>query len=258
MPEKKVTKTYLVIKALIRLFTPKMQAENVENLPEDACIIVGNHAQLYGPIACELYSPRPRQTWCAGQMMVREEVSAYAYQDFWSQKPAHSRWFYRILSRLITPLSVCVFNNAQTIGVWHDGRIMSTFRKTVEALKAGEDVVVFPEYDLADNNILCAFQDKFIDVARLYYKRTGVELSFVPLYIAPRIGRMIYGAPIRFDASASMEEERRRICSYLSEEITAIARALPEHTVIPYRNIPKKYYPSNKDIEAKTNAQACR
>ena len=28
-------------------------------------------------------------------------------------------------------------------------------------------------------------------------------------------------------------------------EITDIACNLPEHTVVPYRNIPKKYYPSN-------------
>lgn len=29
------------------------------------------------------------------------------------------------------------------------------------------------------------------------------------------------------------------------DEITAVAEALPEHTVVPYRNIPKKDYPSN-------------
>jgi len=28
-------------------------------------------------------------------------------------------------------------------------------------------------------------------------------------------------------------------------EITEIAVSLPEHTVVPYRNIPKKLYPSN-------------
>jgi len=32
-------------------------------------------------------------------------------------------------------------------------------------------------------------------------------------------------------------------------EITAIAEALPEHIVVPYRNIPKKDYPSNRPKE---------
>ena len=46
-----------------------------------------------------------------------------------------------------------------------------------------------------------------------------------------------------------MEGERSRIRDYLMQEITDIACALPEHTVVPYRNIPKKYYPSNKRKE---------
>ena len=100
------------------------------------------------------------------------------------------------------------------------------------------------------NNIVYEFQEGFVDIARLYYKRTGQELSFVPLYIAPKLRKMYLGTPIRFCADAAKEEEPRRICHYLMEEITAMARALPEHTVIPYRNIPKKYYPSNLSEEA--------
>ena len=45
-------------------------------------------------------------------MMHRDEVAAYAYRDFWSGKPRAVRWFYKLLSHLIVPLSVCVFNNA--------------------------------------------------------------------------------------------------------------------------------------------------
>ena len=42
---------------------------------------------------------------------------------------------------------------------------------------------------------------------------------------------------------------RRAICDYLMDAITDIACNLPEHTVIPYRNIAKKYYPSNLEKE---------
>ena len=34
--------------------------------------------------------------------------------------------------------------------------------------------------------------------------------------------------------------------NHIAEEITAIARSLPTHTVVPYRNIPRRYYPKNK------------
>ena len=84
-----------------------------------------------------------------------------------------------------------------------------------------------------------------MDVAKLYYKKTGKALSFVPLYITPKLKQMHLGEALRFDPAAPIEEERQRICSYLMAEITDIACSLPRHTVVPYRNIPKKDYPLN-------------
>ena len=243
---KETTRTYRVIKKLIRLCFRKTEVIGAENLPDEPAIIVGNHCQLYGPILCELDFPIHRYTWCAGQMMHRKEVPDYAYRDFWSQKPRFSRPFYRILSYLITPLSVCVFNNANTIPVYRDSRIIGTFKKTVQQLANGTSVVIFPEQDKPHNHIIYDFQENFIDIARLYYKKTGKALPFVPLYIAPRLHRMILGTPIRFRPDAPMEEERQRIRACLMEEITALACDQPRHRVVPYRNIPKRLYPFSK------------
>ncbi len=249
MEEKKTSWIYKVIRWLVWLFSPRYQIEGTENLPDEPCVIVGNHSQMYGPIAGEIYTPVPHYIWCAGEMMHWKEVHAYAYQDFWSGKPKALRWFYRILSYVITPLSVCVFNNAHTIGVYHDARLVSTFRESMEKLNEGYSIVIFPECYDEYNNIVHAFQDKFVDLARFYYKKYGKELSFVPMYLAPRLSRMCYGKPIRFDASAPIAGERSRICSYLMEAITDIARAQPAHTVVPYPNIPKRDYPRSIPTE---------
>lgn len=236
---------YPPIKALVRLVTPKFQIEGLEKLSQEPCLVVGNHSQIYGPVACELYFPGNRYTWCAGQMMHLKEVPEYAYQDFWSQKPRWSRPFYKLLSYIIAPISVCVFRNANTIGVYRDGRIISTFKNTVKRLEEGANVVIFPEHDQPYNHILSQFQDKFIDIARLYYKKTGKELAFVPLYIAPELGKMCLGEPVRFCADEDMQLQRQRICRELMERITGLAESLPEHRVVPYRNISKRQYPTN-------------
>lgn len=245
-PQKLSWSLYRCIRGTVRLCYPKMKAEGLENLPEEPVIIVGNHCQMHGPIAAELYGPGEHYTWCAGQMMHREDVAEYAFQDFWSQKPRHTLWFYRGLSHLIAPLSVLIFNQANTIGVYHDSRILSTFKKTIAKLQDGANVIIFPEHAQDYNRILCRFQEKFVDVAKLYYRRTGKELAFVPLYIAPDLKKMVYGKPIRFRADAPVEEERERICRYLMEEITRMAVSLPEHRVVPYRNVSRKEYPSNR------------
>lgn len=245
MIQKQTSPLFRVIKGLVRFFYPRIEVVGGENLPDRDAIIVGNHTQMNGPIAAELYCPGTHYTWCAGQMMHLKDVPPYAYQDFWSRKPKWSKWFYKLLSYAIAPLSVVVFNEANTIGVYHDTRILSTFKQTVARLQEGANIVIFPEHDVPHNHILCDFQDKFVDVAKLYYKRTGRELSFVPLYIAPALKKMYFGKPIQYCAANPAEEERKRICAYLMDEITAIACALPEHTVVPYNNVPKREYVSN-------------
>ena len=187
-----------------------------------------------------------------------KEVPAYAYQDFWSGKPGYIRWFYKLLSYIIAPLSVCVFNNANTIGVYHDTRIVTTFKETVKTLQEGASIVIFPEHNVKYNHIVCEFQDRFINVAKLYYRRTKQELSFVPLYIAPKLKKMYIGKPIRFCAANPIDQERARICEYLMNEITDIACSLPLHTVVPYQNIPKKEYPTNIPLEVSENEETGR
>ena len=67
------------------------------------------------------------------------------------------------------------------------------------------------------------------------------------MYIAPALKSAYLGEAITFDPTAKIDDERERIAVYLKEEITRIAKNLPEHTVVPYRNIPKRQWPKNTD-----------
>ena len=243
--KKRISPMYKFIKWLVHLVYPITTVFGAEDLSDEPCIVVGNHTQMNGPIVSELYLPGKHYTWCAGEMMDLRSVPAYAYRDFWWTKPVWIRWFYKLLSYIIAPISVCIFNNAETIAVWHDTRIISTFRVTMRRLAEGSYVVIFPEQNEPYNHILYGFQDKFIDVAKFYYKKTGQALRFVPMYIAPTLRSTYIGSPIRFHPDAPMNEERLRIRNYLMEEITRMAESLPEHTVVPYLNLPKKDYPKN-------------
>lgn len=238
------------IRWLVKLFYPKIRLEGTENLPDGPCVVAGNHAQMNGPIACELYLPGDRAIWCAGEMMKLRDVPAYAYADFWSGKPKGVRWFYKGLSYVIAPLAVCVFNNAHTIAVYRDARGAGTFRNTVRRLEEGAKVVIFPEGKEKRNRIVNQFQDKFVDVARLYHKRTGKALPFVPVYVAPRLKTIYFGKPVRYRPEEPAGLERQRVAEALMRAVTELAEELPVHTVVPYDNIPSKRYPASKPQEA--------
>lgn len=231
---------------VVRLFYRKRKFIGIDNIPEEPSIIVGNHAQLHGPLSCELFFPTNKYIWCIGQMMKIKEVPTYAYKDFWSYKPKYIRWLYKIFSYIIAPISSYYLSKADTIAVYKDARLLSTYRETMDKLDEGANIIIFPECHEEFNNIVNEFQDKFIDLAKLYYKKTGKELSFVPMYNAAKLRTIVFGKPIKYNFNIDIDEQRKIICYHLKNEITNIAKELPVHTVIPYKNISKKRYVKSK------------
>ena len=248
MKKKKTSFIFKIIKGLIHLFYGKMEIVGKDNIPENNAILVGNHTQMNGPIVGEIFMDDNCYIWCAGEMMNTKEIPNYAFSDFWSQKPRWTHCFYKILSYIITPIAACIFNNARTIAVYHDMRVMSTFKESIKMLGKGANILIFPEKDEKHNNIVYQFQENFVDIAKLYYKKTGISLQFIPVYVAPKLRKTFIGEGIIFNCENKIEDERIRISNYLSDEITRIARELPKHIVVPYRNIAKKYYLTNKDV----------
>lgn len=243
---KKKSKIFKFYEKVVSKCYGKHEIVGLENLPEDACIVVGNHAQINGPLFSAVQYPRKKRVWCIGEMFHFREVPSYAYKDFWSHKPKGIRWFYKILSYIVAPILWYVNTGADTIPVYKDTRGISTFKSSVEALKDGADIILFPECADKFNNIVNEFQDKYVDLAKIYYKNTQKEVCFVPMYNAPMLKKVVFGKPIKFNPNDTIENQRKVICDYLKQQITMLAQELPEHTVVPYANIAKKDYPKSK------------
>ena len=240
---------YRVYRFLVWLIFPKMKLFGTENLPEGESVVVGNHSHTFGPVVGQIYMPGKHNVWCIGQMMNMKEVPAYAYEDFWSGKPKAVQWIFRILSYIIAPIASCIFNNADCIPVYHDARLMTTFKETMACLEDGSRVVIFPECYDPHNHIVHEFQNHFVDTARLYYRKTKKRLPFVPMYIAPALKSVYFLPPVTFDPERPIEEERERIAAYIMDAITKKAESLPPHKVVPYPNVPRSQYPMNRKTE---------
>ena len=237
---------YRIIKRVVRMVYKPFRYEGLENLPDESCVIVGNHSQLHGPLSMEVYPPRRDFIWCTAEMTKFSEVPAYTYSDFWSNKPKAVRWIYKIVSYLIAPLCVLLFNNARVIPVYKDNRLLATFKETARRLGEGADVVIFPECYTPRNEIVYEFQKGFSEVALFASRKLKRSIKFVPMYLCPALKTIVYGEPTEFDTDAPVKEELERVRVYLMDEITRMGRALPRHRVVPYPNMAKKDWPYNK------------
>ena len=122
----------------------------------------------------------------------------------------------------------------------------------LEQLDEGKRVIIFPENDPPRNEIIYEFQNRFIDLGSMYHRRTGKDLCFVPMYAAPALHRVVLGKPLYYDGNARAEDERERLNEALIAGITDLARSLPRHRVVPYRNLPKRDYPMSLPDEVTT------
>lgn len=256
--KKRNKRIFRAVLKFVKMIWPKNELLGRENIPSEPCIIVANHAQIYGPVTGILYLPSNCHFWGAGELMSLKTASKYAYKDFWSQKSRHIRWLYKQLSYIAGPALYYIFHNVNMIGVYHDKRLMSTLKETQRALEKGGNIVIFPECYTKHNHIVYEFQGGFVDVARMYQQKTGKQISFVPVYFAPKLKKIVVGKPTKYNSESVRTQERDRICNYLMDEITKMAENLPLHTVVPYPNISKKDYPKSRLSEAQNEKTRCR
>lgn len=94
------------IRKIACFFYGKRKLIGLENIPQEPCVVVGNHAQLGGPLFAELKFPYKKKTWCIGNLMHLKEAPQYAFEDFWGYKPKRTHWFYKIMARIVSPLLV--------------------------------------------------------------------------------------------------------------------------------------------------------
>lgn len=227
MAEKSKSFNFLV--KAYKFFTRKY---NEVKLDDEPAVYVSNHCKLGGPIYFQAYFPNPKKIWVIGDMCDKDACIEYMYDDFFRLKKP--RWLYITLAKLIRRPFLYMTKNADAIPVYKDMRIASTLKNSIKALKNNENIVIMPEHHVEYNHVVHEFQRNYIELARLYYKMTGKQLKFYPVYLAPKLRKVVIGEPIEFDPSNDIEDEKDKINYYLMEEITKLYGTLKKHKVVLY------------------------
>ena len=242
MEEKKTHFLYKLIRRIGLIFTPKYTIEGFENIENGPCLIAGNHCQVHGPIACELHMKGKYVIWCASEVIKKKVISDYAFEEFWGRKPKWTHWFFKLISK-IGPIVAQVFIDAHTLPVYRDLRAIKTFYYAIDKLEEGCTNILFLENYEPHNNIINEFKHGFVDLGKMYYKKTGKILKFAPMYVCPALKKIYIGKTTDFNPNEDIVNERERVRQYLMDGVTEIAISLPPHRVVPFANTTKQDWP---------------
>lgn len=223
-----------------RMVFPKAETVCEEPLSAEPAVFVCNHANIIGPVMMTLYFERKHKSWIVHCALDKTKTANFAYHDILFGDSRRNKRFNRALSKVIKQLLPTLLKYEDYIPVYHDSKIATTFKQSVKALNDGEDLVIFAESTERYTEYINRLQPGFVDVARLYHRRSGKRLSFYPVYIEKKNAVISIGKPIVYDPEIPMDEQREIITDYLADNIDRLARKLPEHKPAPF--LPQRWY----------------
>ena len=234
-PTKKKLKTMLVyryqvrfgVKILIALLRPVLRhkvfgKENIdyENFPS---IFVCNHEQIYGPIAAVMYMPIYFRPWIHSSMLYPQLIVDHLYNNTFSK----CRWIPKkmqlAISRFVAMPVRWAMNSFDPIPVERNNMrdVMNTFRVTVNALIEGDNVLLFPENpDRTEDGHYASesvgeFFSGFAHIGKIYYEKTGKQVSFYPIFANKKKRIFTIDKPIIYNTTNPPHIEKQRIVEEL-------------------------------------------
>ena len=188
-------------------------------------LILSNHEGTDGPLSLELYTNKPLRMWGAGEMN-SGLVQLYKYQTrvYYHQKKHWNLHLARLFCLIASPLTNMFYSGLNLISTWHDTRFVKTIKESIDALKCGENIVVFPE-DSTNGYLdqLEGFHPGFVMLAETCYKR-GMDLPIYVTYFNKK--KLIYmvDKPVYYSTLAKDGRSREEIAKILAERCNELGR----------------------------------
>ena len=206
-------------------------AENVRLQEGDPVVYLCNHGELYGPVAGMLYCPGFVRPWTISELCCdAQEATAYVKRYTLKKVDWADKTKQRVAS-VLAKATLRLMQKVQSIPVFrHKPReLMTTFRKSVEALQQGANLLIFPEDPDTDPNSPGyksgrppALFRGFPMLAQVYYNRTGKRCRFVPV-LCHKAGRTVsFGEEILYDPDNDPIAERDRIVDEAYNQMQAL------------------------------------
>ena len=190
--------------------------DHVRTDPDNPIVFLGNHAEIYGPIASALCFPVPVRFWVISRMMFRnQDVRKYLYENTFSKKTFLPVFVRKLLARLLGWLSVNIMNSLKAIAVYRDSpmKLRQTIRESVEALNQGDNLMIFPEHPEGKyvKGGISELSPGFLMLAEAWWKKTGKKLRMMPVYANREKRTFTFGDEIRYEPENGYASEQDRI-----------------------------------------------
>lgn len=207
-------KLYTVLRDAVRTLGPKMQTEWAVDFDGEPSVFCPNHAGAFGPIDMCAHFPLSDHChpWLNAAVMDPKQVPAYVRQDYWWEPGC----FFEPLLNVTLPYMAAavlppILRSVPGVPVYHDMQVIKTFRKSIEYLRQGEHLIIFPQQPSGYQSHHMELNSGFLQIAPMAYRTLQLRLKFYPVHIDYKKRKFIVGMPVQYDPETSLKEQEDRI-----------------------------------------------
>ncbi|NLO85732.1 MAG: hypothetical protein GX096_09945 [Clostridiales bacterium] len=207
-------KLYTVLRGIAQVITPTMKTEWTTEYDGQPSVFCPNHAGAFGPIDMCAHFPlhAASHPWLNAGMMDAKTVPAYVRQDYWWKpgcflEPLYNATLPYIAAAILPP----VLRSVPGVPVYHDMQVIKTFRKSVEYLRQGDNLVIFAQQPSGYQSHHMELNKGFLQIAPMAYRTLGIALKFYPVHIDYKKRLFTVGEPVQFDPSQTLKEQEQRL-----------------------------------------------
>ena len=228
LKERIVTRTTI---AILRPFNRHrmVDLDHVKLDPDNPVVFLGNHAEIYGPIASALCFPVPVRFWVISKMMFKKkDVRAYLYENTFSKKTYLPIFVRKLLAWYLGWLSVNVMNALRAIPVYRDSpmKLRQTLRESVEALAQGENLMIFPEHPEGKyvKDGISELSPGFLMLAEAWWKKAGKKMRMMPVFANREKRTFTFGKEIVYEPENGYAAEQERILEEAYRQLSDLSQ----------------------------------
>lgn len=204
---------------------------NLDHIHQDQdnpLVFLGNHAEIYGPIASALCFPVPVRFWVISHMMFRkQDVRKYLYENTFSKKTFLPVFVRKLLAHILGWLSVNIMSSLRAIAVYRDSpmKLRQTLRESVEALQDGDNLMIFPEHPEGKyvKNGISELSPGFLMLAEAWWKKSGKKLRIMPVYANHDKRTFTFGEEIQYNPENGYASEQERILREVYDQLLELS-----------------------------------
>lgn len=205
---------------MIRLFSRKMKTQWEVPYEEGPCVFVVNHVGAIGPLDMMTKFPLRDKChpWINDGVLDRKKVPAYVRQDYW-WKPGS--FFEPVLTRTVPYMAAAVLppilRSVPCVPVYHDQRIMITFRESIRILQKDEALIIFPEQPSGWLSHHQWINTGWLRIGELWYRSSGRAMKMYPVHIDRKKNLFKVAAPVWYDPARRFSEQEKELHDALAK-----------------------------------------